>query len=73
MKRSTQIALAGLVLVALAALPSVKRGATLQKGDGVRGACCPLVQSLNEMSLKTSTNKSGFVEATNSHPAIDHP
>lgn len=73
MKRSTQIALAGLLLLALAALSSIKRGAALQKGDGVRGACCPLVQSLNEMSLTTSTNRPGFVDVTNSHPATNHP
>jgi hypothetical protein len=65
--------MAGLLLLALAALSSVKRGAALQRGDVVRGACCPLVQSLNEMSLTTSTNKPGFVDATNSHPATDHP
>lgn len=38
MKRRNQIALSGLLLFALAALSSVKRGATLQKGDGIRGA-----------------------------------
>ncbi len=73
MKRSTQIAIAGLVLLALAALSSVKRGGAVQKGDQARGACCPLVQSLNEMSLTTSTNLPGVMGATNMHPATSHP
>ncbi len=73
MKRSTQIAIAGLVLLALAALSSVKRGGAVQKGDKARGACCPLVQSLNQMSLATSTNRPGSIHATNSHPATNHP
>ncbi len=64
MKRSTQIGLGALLLLALAALSSVKRGAALHKSDGARDACCPLVQSLNDMSLTTSTN---------SHPATNHP
>ncbi len=73
MNRSTQIALAGLLLLALAALSSGKRGATLHKGDGAGAACRPLVQSLNQMSLTTSTNRPRLIDATNSHPATNNP
>ena len=72
MKRSTQIALVGLVLLALAALSSVKRGSAPKSSGDNRGACCPLIQTLNQMSLTTGTNAPVAVVPTNQQPATNH-
>ena len=72
MKRGTQIALVGLVLLALAALSSVKRGAAPKDGGNNRGACCPLMQSLNQMSLATGTNAPGLIVSTNKEAFTNH-
>ena len=67
MKRDTQIALVGFVLLALAALSSVKRSAAS------KGACCPLMQSLNHMSLAAGTNAPVRIVPTNKEPFTNHP
>jgi hypothetical protein len=72
MKKDTQIALAVIVLLALAALSSVKRGAAPKGSGGNRGACCPLIQSLNQMSLSAGTNAPVPVVSTNKQSAINH-
>jgi len=72
MKKGTQIALVGLVLLTLVALSSVRRGAA-SKGDGEnRGACCPLIQSLNQMSLTIGTNAPVPIAPTNREPLTNH-
>ncbi len=73
MKRGTQIALIGLVLLAFAALSSVKRGALTKDGGNHRGACCPLMQSLNQMSLATGTNVPDLLVPTNKEAFTNHP
>jgi hypothetical protein len=73
MKRDTQIALVGFVLLALAALSSVKRSAASKGGGNDRGACCPLMQSLNRMSLATGTNAPVLIVSTNKEPFTNHP
>ena len=73
MKRRTQIALVGLVLLAFAALSSVKRGAATKDGGTSRGACCPLMQSLNQMSLATGSNVPVLIVPTNKEPSTNHP
>ena len=72
MKRGTQIALVGFVLLALTALSSVKRGAATKDGGNNGGACCPLIQSLNQMSFATGTNAPGAIVPTNQQPATNH-
>jgi hypothetical protein len=71
MKRGPQIALVGFVLLGLAALSSVKRGAAPKDAGNNGGACCPLIQSLNKMSLATGTNAP--VVPTNKEPLTSHP
>jgi hypothetical protein len=73
MKRGTQLALVGFVLLALAALSSVKRGAATKDGDNNGGACCPLIQSLNQMSLANGTNAPGLIVSTNKERSTNHP
>jgi hypothetical protein len=73
MRRGAQVSLVGFVLLGLAALSFVKRGAAPKETGNNGGACCPLIQSLNQMSLAAGTNVSVLNVATNSHPAIDHP
>jgi hypothetical protein len=73
MKRGTQIALVGLALLALAALSSAKRGAAPRDGGNNRGACCPLMQSLNQMTSATGTNAPGLIVPTNKEPSINRP
>lgn len=68
MKRGTQIALIGLVLPAFAALSSVKRRAAPKDAGSNGGACCPLIQSLNQMSLATRTNAPVLNVPTNQEP-----
>ena len=72
MKKDTQIALAVIVLLALAALSSVKRGAAPKGSGGNRGACCPLINSLNQMSLVRETNAPVPIFLTNKQPATNH-
>lgn len=71
MKRSTQIALVGFVLLALAALSSVKRGAATKDGGNNRGACCPMIQSFNQMSLATGSNAPVLLVPTNKEPVTN--
>jgi hypothetical protein len=73
MKRGSQIALVGFVLLALAALSSVKRGAAPKDAGTNGGACCPLIQSLNQMSLATGTNAPGHIVPANKEPLTNHP
>ena len=73
MKKGTQIALVGFVLLAFAALSSVKRGAATKDGGNNRGACCPLMQSLNQKSFATGTNAPGLIVSTNKEAFTNHP
>lgn len=71
MTRRTQIALTGMALLALGALSSLKKGAPSKKAPGNGGACCPLPQSLDQISLADGTNGKRVSIGTNSHPAAD--
>ena len=73
MKRGTRAALVGPVLLALAALPFIQRGAASKAAGRSGGACCPLIQALDEMSLVTRTNTAVPPAATNPAPATNHP
>ncbi len=72
MKRNTQVVLVGFVLLALAALSSVKRGAAPTNAGNNSGACCPLIQSPDQMSLATGTNAPVLNVPTNKEPLTQH-
>ena len=73
MKRSTRIAQVGLLLLAFAALSSVQRGSAPKSSGDNRGACCPLMQSLNQKSFATGTNAPGLIVSTNKEAFTNHP
>ena len=73
MRRGTQIALVGLVLLAFAALPSLKQRSAPGRAESSRGACCPLIQSLNDMSPAIGTNAPVPLVLTNKQPATNYP
>jgi len=56
MKRRTQIIRVGAMLLAVAALSSMKRGAQAEKPD--RAPCCPYLPVLDAMSMSCTTNAS---------------
>jgi len=66
MKRRTQIFLVGAVLVGMAAVSSVKRGARCDAGSGGGGACCPLMSGVNLLA----TNSWAAAECTNGKPEL---
>ena len=73
MKRRTETVLVGAVLVAFVAFSSLRRGAGSQKDDGRCGACCPLVQAMEEMSRTAGTNRALSVVGTNAQTAANRP
>lgn len=73
MKRGTQSALVGVVLLALAALSSVNRGRASKESDGNGAACCPLVRTFNQMSLATRTNGPVLIVLTNKEALTNQP
>ena len=66
MKQRTQIFLVGAVLLGVAAVSSVKRGARCDAGSGGGGACCPLMSGLNLLG----TNSWATAVSTNGKPGL---
>jgi hypothetical protein len=71
MKKRTQIIFVGVALLALAAFSSMKRGSASKDGSS-GGACCPLIQSSDQMSWASRTNAPIPVVPTNQQPATNH-
>lgn len=57
MKLKTKIILAGVLLLAVLALSSIKHGADYGRPGQSAGACCPLMAALNVMAVAADTNQ----------------
>jgi hypothetical protein len=72
MKKRTQIVFVGIALLALAAFSSMKRASPSKNGSS-GGACCPLMQSFNQMSWAAGTNAPAPAAPTDQQPATNLP
>jgi hypothetical protein len=69
MKPRTKIVLVGALLIALAALSAMKRGARSNSDAPNAGACCPFALAPGLLPMLSGTNPSAINASTNSSPA----